>query len=184
MLHNSKCPTQSLFFEKFAKGLLSRMGKDVRPNAGLSHLVLIQILNNIDKELIEGEEEYKRKRFLLLVAVYLVVSYVSSLRGCEGFMMERSDLVKHIDRGKQDPDLPHVVVPLLGQFKGETGERCHLLMMVNTTESGIEVRKRMERVVQLLIKEGCTSVGPVMCEADGETMLPPPNVDVEFKDQL
>ena len=83
-----------------------------------------------------------------------------------------------------DPDLPHVVVPLLGQFKGETGERCHLLMMINTTQSGIEVRKWVERVVQLFVQEDCTTVGPVMCEVDGETMLPSHNVDIEFKDQL
>ena len=31
----SQCPTQSLFFEKFAKGLMGRMGREVKSNAGL-----------------------------------------------------------------------------------------------------------------------------------------------------
>ena len=99
-------------------------------------------------------------------------------------MMERSDLVKHIARGENDADIPHVVVPLLGQFKGETGEKCHLLMMANVTSSGIEIRKWVNRAVQMFIKEGCTSVGPVMCGMDGKTMLPSQEVDMEFKNQL
>jgi hypothetical protein len=33
---------------------------------------------------------------------------------------------------------PHVMIPLLGRFKGETGERWHLLPIVWKTRSGIE----------------------------------------------
>ena len=39
-----------------------------------------------------------------------------------------------------DVDSPHVVVPLLGRFKGETGERSHLLVMTDRTVSGIAIR--------------------------------------------
>ena len=121
MLHLPSCPTQSLFFERFAKGMLSMMGKDVRSNAGLSHLVLKNILSNLEQDLHSREWVYEEIRLKVLVAYYLVVCYGSSLRGCEGFMMERSDSIRHINRGKTDPEIPHVVVPVLGQFKGKAG---------------------------------------------------------------
>ena len=73
------------------------------------------------------------------MTLYLTVCYCSSLRGSEGFMMERYDLVSIVSRGAVDEDIPHMVVPLLGHFKGETGERCHLFMMVNETKSGIQI---------------------------------------------
>ena len=46
------------------------------------------------------------------------------------------------------------------------------------------MRKWVERTAQLLIKEGHTSIGPVMCEPDGETMLSSQDVDIEFMEQL
>ena len=55
----------------------------------------------------------------------------------------------HFDKGKIGScDVPHVVVPLRGRFKGEQGERCHLLPLANVTASGIEIRA----VLNLLIK--------------------------------
>ena len=77
------CPTQSLFFEKFAKGLLARMGKDIRSNLGLSHKVLLLILDNIQRDLSDMEIGYEAKRLGVLLGCYLVVCYGSSLRGCE-----------------------------------------------------------------------------------------------------
>jgi hypothetical protein len=35
---------------------------------------------------------------------------------------------------------PHVVIPIKGRFKGEKGERCHLLPLANVTKSGINIR--------------------------------------------
>lgn len=181
-LHSSTCPTQSDLFERFMKGLISRMGKDVRSNAGLSHTVLKSILLNLEKEINE-EPSYSRQRFLLLCGVFIVVCYGGSLRGCEGFMMERSDLIRNISRGQYDTEIPHVVVPLLGRFKGELGERCHLVMMVNISNSGIEFRKWVTRAVELFKRENLNSVGPVMCDEDGN-MLTSTAVDYEFKKQV
>ena len=96
MLHVSSCPTQSLFFEKFAKGLLARMGKDVRSNAGLSHKVLLPILEDIENDLNNSTLNHEQRRLAILLGCYLVVCYGSSLQGCKGFMMERSDLIKRL----------------------------------------------------------------------------------------
>jgi len=48
----------------------------------------------------------------------------------------------------------HVVVPLMGRFKGETEERNVLCLMASVTKLGIAIRRWTERVVFLLKKEG------------------------------
>ena len=183
VLHPSKCPTQSLWFEKFTKGLLGRMGRDVRSNAGLSHLVLLEMLNNAEEELRGGEVVDERKHFVVVCQFYFVVCFAASLRGCEGFMVERSDLIRHVNRGRTHASSPHVVVPLLGRFKGETGERSHLLLMANTTASGIPIRVWVERMVGLLSSKGLSDVGPAICDSKG-ALLPSYLVDAEFKKQI
>ena len=183
VLHPSRCPTQSLWFEKFSKGMLRRMGRDVRSNAGLNHLVLLEMVKNVEEELRSGQANEERQHFLVTCMFYFMVSFGASLRGSEGFMIERSDLIRHIGRGKLNVTSPHVVVPLLGRFKGETGERSHLLILANTTSSGLQLRTWVERMVGLLERTGQTNVGPAICDKEGE-LLPSYLVDLEFKAQI
>ena len=183
VLHPSKCPTQSLLFEKFSKGLLSRMGRDVRSNSGLSHLVLVKIIENLERELQSSDAGDDRKHFLVVCGFYFVVCFVASLRGCEGFMVERSDLIRYVSKGKTHRISPHVVVPLLGRFKGETGEKSHLLLMANTTGSGIQVRKWVERMVAVLQQKSLVDVGPAICFGNGD-LIPSHLIDSEFKSQV
>ena len=82
--------------EKFTRGLLSRMGREVRSNLGLSHLVLLEMIKDAEAELREEDTAEDRRDFLLVCEFYFVVCFGASLRGCEGFMIERSDLVKNI----------------------------------------------------------------------------------------
>ena len=98
-------------------------------------------------------------------------------------MMERSDLIAHNERGRKDPEIPHVVVPLLGQFKGEAGERSHLLLLVNKTNSGIQIRKWVDRAARLLAQENHSGAGAIMCNRDGSP-LASFEVDTYFKEQV
>eukprot|EP00957_Ditylum_brightwellii_P169341 12889152-Ditylum_brightwellii.AAC.1 len=97
--------------------------------------------------------------------------------------MELQGLLQHIFDGKDKPkDLRHITVPLLGEFKGERGERWYLLLLADVTESGFRPRLWAERVATMLKKEG-KQHGPVMCEEDG-TLLPSAKVEDEFHAQL
>ena len=98
-------------------------------------------------------------------------------------MIERSDLINHNDRDRMDPDIPHVVVPLQGQFKGETGERSHLLLLANQTDSGINIRRWVDRTVKLLDREKHDGAGPAICNSDG-SLLSSYEVDTFFKEQV
>ena len=141
--------------------VVSRMGRDVRSNAGLGHQVLKWVLLNLDKK-IKEEPSYLRQRFLLLVGIFIIVCYNESLRRCEGFMREWSNLIRNISIGKYDEDIPHVVVPLLRRLNVELGERCHLVMMINNSSSRVNFRKWITRAVALLKHENFSNIGPVM----------------------
>jgi hypothetical protein len=52
--------------------------------------------------------------------------------------MEVAGFFSYFEKGRTHSEHPHVMIPLQGRFKGETGERWHLLPIVWRTRSGIE----------------------------------------------
>ena len=54
---------------------------------------------------------------------------------------------------------------------------------MNETDSGLAIRKWVDRVVELLTNEGNCSVGPVMCKEDGSPLVSF-EVDTFFKQQV
>ena len=111
---------------------------------------------------------YERKRMLIVAGAAFVILYAGALRGREVFLVESSKLSKLIFQGREHPSHPHVVVPLMGRFKGETGERNVLLAFANVSDSGIHIRKWVEWLVVVLRHEGKHRVvGPAICDEEG-----------------
>eukprot|EP00957_Ditylum_brightwellii_P082662 6285451-Ditylum_brightwellii.AAC.1 len=133
-------------------GLERHMGRDVQPNMGLDYQILHVILENIDKNLTDYTLHREKKYFLLLV----------------GFMMEVQKLLEHADQEtvEEHEELRYMVIPLLGEFKGEQGKWWHLVLIADMTKSGFQPRLWTDQVILLLKAEGDTS-GPVMCHEDG-----------------
>ena len=182
VVRTSHCPTDSLLFTRFAQGCLARMGKDVRSDMALDPDILHLILFNLDNEWNNNGTSSERKRWISLVGCYLIVTFACSLRGNEGFMIDLFGLISHIKDGRSNTANPHVVIPLLGRFKNEVGERLHLMLSVNETKSGFQVRMWVERWLRILMSEGKRD-GPVMCNKNGyltESGL----VNREFREQL
>jgi hypothetical protein len=48
-----------------------------------------------------------------------------------------SSFLKYLDVGATDLVNPHVIVPLIGRLKGETGERYHMMVLARVTVSGV-----------------------------------------------
>ena len=71
-----------------------------------------------------------------------------------------------LDRGADDEENPHVIVPLRGRFKGETGELFHLLVLSSVTRSSLAPRRWIEALVQIRKRQGLTS-GPAFCDNAG-----------------
>eukprot|EP00957_Ditylum_brightwellii_P089132 6787442-Ditylum_brightwellii.AAC.1 len=77
-----------------------------------------------------------RCHYVLIVSFYLLICYVASLRGNEGFMIEAQGLLEHSEHGWEEEEaLRQVVIPLLGQFKGEQTEHWHLILIASHTAS-------------------------------------------------
>jgi hypothetical protein len=78
-----------------------------------------------------------QKRFLLArEGAFYVIAFSCGLRGEEVPLADLTGVTKHWDKATT-ADPPHVIVALLGRFKGELGENYHLLPIVPLTGSGI-----------------------------------------------
>ncbi len=163
--------THSLFFKMFMRGCEKRMGRFVMQDKALDIRILIEVLNNYRQDLQDMDIEPSRRRDIKFFAAYMGTSMSGALRGGEGFMMERSELVSNIMKGRRSDKLPHVVMPLMGRFKSETGERNTMFVLAATTASGIRNRELLEEIVEVLIQEGLATVpGPAYCSAKGKAI--------------
>jgi len=164
----TSCPTQQKWFNLMMRGTENRMGYVMRRQQPLSIAAIARLLTLLKEEAEEQEHHVAREFFKVGAAVALAVC--GSLRGNEVFMLDLGALRRHIDLGKQgtlpdDPmkagtDLsqaPHVIIPLLGQFKGELGFRYHIMSLASTTSSGIELRWWMEKLIQVRQEENRTA---------------------------
>jgi hypothetical protein len=163
------CPTDSSFFSGFMLGMKKRMGQDCRPQLGISIATMIELVKELEEELSVSSQE--RQTLIIEVLAYIHLLFCGSLRGEEGFMLDLATLSKRIGQGKDNRDHKHVVGPLLGRFKGETGERCHLVIMANESRSGLKPRKWLEMLVGLRELQGLSN-GPAFCKKDGSPVNP------------
>jgi hypothetical protein len=94
-------------------------------------------------------------------------------------MVDLAGIIKNINMGKNgvmpsDPmkvgvdlsNAPYVFLAMLGEFKGETGIRRHIVALASYTMLGIELRWWIEKLISIREKEGCLS-GPAFGYSDG-----------------
>lgn len=171
-VRSTKCPTQSMWFADFLRGCEYRMGSESRANKPITIKATIEILRRLR---LRAEEESETNphlsNYYYRVGAMIAVLTSGSLRGNEGFYLSLAGLRKHLHLGRDgiipagynlhhifsEEDamrLPHVVLSLLGDFKGENGSDYHLLNIANVTTSGIKVRWWVEKLVAVCEREG------------------------------
>ena len=69
-------------------------------------------------------------------------------------------------RGADLSRVPYVFVALLGEFKGATGVKQHIICSPHVTQSGIQLRWWLEKVMAVRAEEGCRR-GPAFGYRDG-----------------
>ena len=62
--------------------------------------------------------------------------------------------------------LPHVVCPLLSKFKGSHSVDHHFINLAHESESGLELRKSMDKLMDITVEEG-REHGQAFASADG-----------------
>jgi hypothetical protein len=186
ILSLTKSGVDSALFERFIKGCEKRMGRIVRQDMGLSVPILLTLLNNLERELHDPTTDWTRKRQVVMLGACLVIGFCDALRGNEIFLVEGSYLCQYAKKGRVH-ECPHVVVPLMGRFKGETGERNVLRVLVRSTKSGIHIGRWVDRLVRLLESEGRDNVsepGPAsFCDERG-FVLASSQMNEWFHDEL
>jgi hypothetical protein len=164
--HLTYSPTQSLWFERFAQGCVRRMGQDVRQDWAIplgAMLGLYQVLEEEWSAL--GEADLVRESCLASIGAYSIIAFCGSFWGSEVFLTDLHGLRKHLE-ATQTQGRDHVVIPLLGRFKGEQNSRYHLAPLAATTSSGLRVQTWVERLVNVREKEGRRQ-GPAFCDDRG-----------------
>ena len=168
MLHFVNGDTDSKLFGMFMRGCEKRMGRYVKQDCGMSNDLLISILTNYEDEFDNPITTQARKRFMLICGAAFVTLWGGALQGGEIMMLEASELIKRVLDGKNEDKNGHIVIPLMGRFKNETGERNLIIVLANITQGGIEIRKWVEALADMLKLEGRQkTVGPAMCDIHG-----------------
>jgi hypothetical protein len=165
------------------------MGCQSDPNHGLLMGAIVHLLNLIKIVAEEAEEAGAalEANKLWKVGAYVCILTAALLRGHKGFSLELAGLQKHLSKGKMGivpavlnkstlltkeacRNLPHVMVCLLGKFKGETGIDHQLITLANETVSGLQPRWWIKKLVCVCKQEGRVN-GPAFAMPDGELAL-------------
>ncbi len=167
VLHLYDGPTQTVFVERFVRGMAARMPQESSQNLPMSGVVVRYVLSVCESEWWDESTAPDRRRWVLMLAAYLCVTYGLSLRGNEGFWVDANRLCDHVLLGKNDSREGHINVALLGRFKSEDGDRMHVMPIANASKSGIQYRMWLERLVVWLKEEGNTTDCPAFCDSEG-----------------
>jgi hypothetical protein len=156
-------PCASLWFKRFISGCQRRMGQDWRPDRAITNKMLLFLLAKIEHRLDSWKDPVEQRR-CIFAGGYFVLSYVNSLRGPEGLLLDLEGCLKHFPPAVGEKD--DVVFALLGTVKGEHLEREHLLPTVKLTQSGIPDLRWLKQILGANKLCGRTS-GPAFCGEEG-----------------
>jgi hypothetical protein len=94
------CPTQSMWFERFAKGCLKRMGQEVRQDLAVSIHIMKAYQELLEREWRVTEDDEKERIKLALIGAYTMIAFTGSFQGHEVFLVDTHSLLKYIDQEK------------------------------------------------------------------------------------
>jgi hypothetical protein len=131
------CPTYGYWYQRFNHGIHKRMGDVVRSDFAVTADIMNALLVTLNEEW-EDATTLETRAKVAEMAFVLVSGYCCGLRGEEIVKADLAGFLKYLEVGRQDVEHPHVIVPLIGRIKGETGERYHMCVLARETKSGIQ----------------------------------------------
>ena len=156
------------------------MGDNPQPNRTVTvdEMVSIQVLLEEDWcECIRKDDPFGQRVVATNAVVYLS-GYVGSLRGEEIPKADLGATSKHLGTSMNHPRQPHVTLALRGRVKGETADRCHLLLLAATTKSGLKPGVWIERLVNVMEFKGIIK-GPLIQVLKGRRWVRAKIVDLD-----
>ena len=149
------------------------MGQEVKQDLALDVQLWVKLLDLCSETAVRQENSLEEIHRWVVVGAFLAFSFVLSLRGPEGFMLELKQL-------RENPELTNGLVwlPLVGKLKGEDNVGTHWLRSVPVTGSGIDVLKWRNWLVAVHQQLGLVD-GPAICDSEG-FLLPSREVNERF----
>jgi len=147
-LISSSSPTNSSWFESFMLGYHKRVSDISRPDRAISIELMVAIMNRFEDRWIGANGSQSAQQEVLFPALFSICAYVASLRGEEVPLMNLGEMRAKTCLGINDPDQPHVVIALTGQFKNEVGIFDHYIPITPVTNSGLKVQLWIEQMLQ------------------------------------
>ena len=125
----------------------------------------------IEKAESRRTDNKENKHGWTVFVTYHAVSYVISLRGSEGFLLDLGTLRKLRERATKE----YFWLSLLGRLKGEKVEKELNIPCSNITSSGINIRRTVYQLIEEKEMLGSTN-GPAISDTKG-TMLTTTEID-------
>ena len=150
-LRFSTDPVASMWFHRFLEGCRYRMGQEWQPKQAMSLALLLATAWSIEGRIESSPSAWELNCWTVL-HTFLVVTYVVSLHGPEGFLLDLDGCNRHWKEGAAD----HFILALRGEIKGEHNARCHLLPCVPLTGSGLKIKESRKRLLDLKASQDLT----------------------------
>lgn len=146
-MFHSTCPTHCDWFDRFSKGLHERMGDLTKPDLAISIELMHQLMANYERRWVMAGSDREHQRTVLFPALFCVIAFCCGLRGEELPLISLCGVRRNLERARNHPTHPHVVIALLGRFKTEVSEKYHLMPLVLKTQTGLEPGLWVDRMV-------------------------------------
>ena len=143
----STSPTDGEWFQRFKLGAKLRMGQIRRQNEAFTPGI-IQTLDRVAEEEWDAAIPEVEKEEIETLMSMVIVSFCAALRGEEVSLVSLTGLLTFWEETTRSLSLPHILLTLHGQFKGESGVRWHCIPIALTTRSGLPVGKWLARMVK------------------------------------
>jgi hypothetical protein len=166
-------PTKSQWFGRFMQGMHKRMGDVTKQDEAISVELMAALMEEFEKDWIkvnrDGLATDAAIMEVLFPALFAVTAFCGALRGEEVPLMDFGATKEFTEAGlgATMEERRHGVIALHGRFKNEVGEKCHLMPIVQVTDSGLMPVKWMKRVIEWHDSRGVES-GPVFRTWDGK----------------
>jgi len=180
-MFQTSCPTSGDWFERFTLGMHKRMGDKVKLDEAISMETMLELMRIFERDFEKARTEgLEIQAEVIFPALFVVLGYCAALRGEEVPMMDLKGAKELFETGTTHPDefLRHVVIPLTGRFKNETGEMYHIIPVVLETASGLKPGIWMARMLDWFGKQG-VSDGWVFRDHEGR-QIRATDYDYEF----
>ena len=143
----TSCPSYSLWFERFIFGMHKRMGDVVHQDKAVTLDVVHKVIEGLEVDYLEERNDGAKEK-IADVAVFVLASFLAALRGEETLKIVLGETKEFYKEGQSHGNHKHVILPLRGRFKGESGESYHLVVVTAKSNSGLQIGPWIKRALE------------------------------------